>query len=109
MFDEWKKAKEYTINYNDEYTSFLNVETYKDNVLMDKNDTYQTYKDGMTLIEKNNYILDNDKLELYEYSKEVTKIVDDNGKQRIKYYNEQGDPKNKEIKGEYITLSKVKK
>ena len=48
-----EKAKEYTINYNDEYTSFLNVETYKDNVLMDKNDTYQTYKDGMTLIEKN--------------------------------------------------------
>ena len=85
LFDEWKKAKEYTINYNDEYTSFFNVETYKDNVLMDKNDTYQTYKDGMTLIEKNNYILDNDKLELYEYSKEVTKIVDDNGKQRIKY------------------------
>lgn len=104
-----EKAKEYTINYNDEYTSFLNVETYKDNVLIDKNDTYQTYKDGMTLIEKNNYILDNDKLELYEYSKEVTKIVDDNGKQRIKYYNEQGDSKNKEIKGEYITLSKAKK
>ncbi len=109
LFDEWKKAKEYTINYNDEYTSFFNVETYKDNVLMDKNDTYQTYKDGMTLIEKNNYILDNDKLELYEYSKEVTKIVDDNGKQRIKYYNEQGDSKNKETKGEYITLSKAKK
>lgn len=109
LFDEWKKAKEYTINYNDEYTSFFNVETYKDNVLMDKNDTYQTYKDGMTLIEKNNYILENDKLELYKYSKEVTKIVDDNGKQRIKYYNEQGDSKNKEIKGEYITLSKAKK
>lgn len=109
LFDEWKKAKEYTINYNDEYTSFFNVETYKDNVLMDKNDTYQTYKDGMTLIEKNNYILDNDKLELYKYSKEVTKIVDDNGKQRIKYYNEQGDSKNKETKGEYITLSKAKK
>lgn len=109
LFDEWKKAKEYTINYNDEYTSFFNVETYKDNVLMDKNDTYQTYKDGMTLIEKNNYILDNNKLELYEYSKEVTKIVDDNGKQRIKYYNEQGDSKNKETKGEYITLSKAKK
>ena len=52
LFDEWKKAKEYTINYNDEYTSFFNVETYKDNVLMDKNDTYQTYNDGMTLIEK---------------------------------------------------------
>lgn len=109
LFDEWKKAKEYTINYNDEYTSFFNVETYKDNVLMDKNDTYQTYKDGMTLIEKNNYILENDKLELYKYSKEVTKIVDDNGKQRIKYYNEQGDSKNKETKGEYITLSKAKK
>lgn len=109
LFDEWKKAKEYTINYNNEYTSFFNVETYKDNVLMDKNDTYQTYKDGMTLIEKNNYILENDKLKLYEYSKEVTKIVDDNGKQRIKYYNEQGDSKNKEIKGEYITLSKAKK
>ncbi len=109
LFDEWKKAKEYTINYNDEYTSFFNVETYKDNVLMDKNDTYQTYKDGMTLIEKNNYILDNDKLALYKYSKEVTKIVDDNGKQRIKYYNEQGDSKNKETKGEYITLSKAKK
>lgn len=109
LFDEWKKAKEYTINYNNEYTSFFNVETYKDNVLMDKNDTYQTYKDGMTLIEKNNYILENDKLELYKYSKEVTKIVDDNGKQRIKYYNEQGDSKNKEIKGEYITLSKAKK
>lgn len=109
LFDEWKKAKEYTINYNNEYTSFFNVETYKDNVLIDKNDTYQTYKDGMTLIEKNNYILENDKLELYKYSKEVTKIVDDNGKQRIKYYNEQGDSKNKEIKGEYITLSKAKK
>lgn len=109
LFDEWKKAKEYTIHYNDEYTSFFNVETYKDNVLMDKNDTYQTYKDGMTLIEKNSYILDNDKLELYKYSKEVTKIVDDNGKQRIKYYNEQGDSKNKETKGEYITLSKAKK
>lgn len=109
LFDEWKKAKEYTINYNNEYTSFFNVETYKDNVLMDKNDTYQTYKDGMTLIEKNNYILGNDKLELYKYSKDVTKIVDDNGKQRIKYYNEQGDSKNKEIKGEYITLSKAKK
>lgn len=109
LFDEWKKAKEYTINYNDEYSSSNNVETYKDNVLMDKNDTYQTYKDGMTLIEKNNYILDNNKLELYEYSKEVTKIVDDNGKQRIKYYNEQGDSKNKETKGEYITLSKAKK
>lgn len=109
LFDEWKKAKEYTINYNDEYTSFFNVETYKDNVLMDKNDTYQTYNDGMTLIEKSSYILDNDKLELYRYSKEATKIVDDNGKQRIKYYNEQGDSKNKETKGEYITLSKAKK
>lgn len=109
LFDKWNKAKKYTINYNDEYTSSFNVEIYKDNVLMDKNDTYQTYKDGMTLIEKNNYILENDRLELYEYSKEVTKIVDDNGKQRIKYYNEQGDSKNKEIKGEYITLSKAKK
>lgn len=109
LFDEWKKAKEYTINYNDEYTSSFNVETYKDNVLMDKNDTYQTYNDGMTLIEKSSYILDNDKLELYRYSKEATKIVDDNGKQRIKYYNEQGDSKNKETKGEYITLSKAKK
>lgn len=109
LFDEWKKAKEYTINYNDEYTSSNNVETYKDNVLMDKNDTYQTYNDGMTLIEKSSYILDNDKLELYRYSKEATKIVDDNGKQRIKYYNEQGDSKNKETKGEYITLSKAKK
>lgn len=109
LFDEWKKAKEYTINYNDEYTSFFNVETYKDNVLMDKNDTYQTYNDGMTLIEKSSYILDNDKLELYRYSKEATKIVDDNGKQRIKYYNEQGDSKNKETKGEYITSSKAKK
>lgn len=109
LFDEWKKAKEYTINYNNEYTSSFNVEIYKDNVLMDKNDTYQTYKDGMTLIEKSSYILDNDKLELYRYSKEATKIVDDNGKQRIKYYNEQGDSKNKETKGEYITLSKAKK
>lgn len=109
LFDEWKKAKEYTINYNDEYTSSNNVETYKDNVLMDKNDTYQTYNDGMILIEKSSYILDNDKLELYRYSKEATKIVDDNGKQRIKYYNEQGDSKNKETKGEYITLSKAKK
>lgn len=109
LFDKWNKAKKYTINYNDEYTSSFNVEIYKDNVLMDKNDTYQTYNDGMTLIEKSSYILDNDKLELYRYSKEATKIVDDNGKQRIKYYNEQGDSKNKETKGEYITLSKAKK
>lgn len=109
LFDRWNKAKKYTINYNDEYTSSFNVEIYKDNVLMDKNDTYQTYNDGMTLIEKSSYILDNDKLELYKYSKEATKIVDDNGKQRIKYYNEQGDSKNKETKGEYITLSKAKK
>ena len=41
LFDKWNKAKKYTINYNDEYTSSFNVEIYKDNVLMDKNDTYQ--------------------------------------------------------------------
>lgn len=108
LFNEWKKGKDYTLNYKGEYTSYLYEETYKDSELMGKSDVYQTYNDGMTLIENNVYMSKNNKLELVNYSKQAIKKVNDNGKERTKLYQENGNGSNKNVRGEYIKISQAK-